>query len=741
MDKQPGSAYQSGSMQRAGDRAPAGAAFGYRMGTRFPDPAFQARAGELMVDPCGVTVDRLRYEEEQAYFNELYLLAPVGYFLVGFDSTILQANLVGADMLGIARARPGCHHFRAFIAPSFLPDFDALFSVALNSQDPQTCRLQMARAGGAAFHVTLLASADGSGQACRVVVERAEGKLAALERSEERFRRIVHSAEEGIWEIDALSCTSFVNPKMASMLGYAIEDMLDQPLVAFMDEEGKGILERNIARRQAGIAERHEFKFVRKDGQPVWTTMATNPIFDASGHYMGALALVTDITETRASTELIWQQANFDGLTGLPNRHMFMDRLKLETRKADRNAAFLALLFIDLDHFKEVNDRLGHAKGDMVLVEATRRIASCVRTTDTLARLGGDEFTVILAGLDHIGSVERIARSIVAQLSMPFDLNGEKAFLSASVGIALYPPDAKDLNDLVERADQAMYAAKNGGRNRFSYFTSDLQEAACMRQNIAADLRAAIAAQQFEILYQPIVSLQTGKVRKAEALLRWRHPTRGLLGPAEFIPFAESNGLIVEIGDWVFREVAKQLQIWQRDIDPDFQVSVNKSPVQFRRDADLYESWLAYLNDMGLPPQSIVIEITESVLLEGHEQVIERLRQYRAMGLQVALDDFGTGYSSLSHLKRFDIDYVKIDQSFVATLEDDLGDLALCEAIIVMAHKLGLKVVAEGVETKVQRALLVDAGCDYAQGYMFSHPVPAAEFEKMARGGIGRIPL
>jgi EAL domain-containing protein (putative c-di-GMP-specific phosphodiesterase class I) len=278
-----------------------------------------------------------------------------------------------------------------------------------------------------------------------------------------------------------------------------------------------------------------------------------------------------------------------------------------------------------------------------------------------------------------------------------------------------------------------MYASKSAGRNRFSYFTPDLQQAALARQEIATDLRAAIAAQQFEIVYQPIVSLADGTVRKAEALLRWRHPARGLLSPAEFIPFAESSGMIVEIGDWVFREAARQVQRWQQTIDPAFQVSVNKSPVQFRRDAALYQAWLDYLAELALPPESIVIEIAESVLLEGVDKVVERLRQYRAMGLQVALDHFGTGYSSLAHLKRFDIDYVKIDQSFVATLDSDDGELALCEAIIAMAHKLGLQVVAEGVETGLQRALLVDAGCDYAQGYGLAHPMPAAELEAMAR--------
>jgi diguanylate cyclase (GGDEF)-like protein/PAS domain S-box-containing protein len=682
---------------------------------------------------AGVTLERLRHEQEQAHYNELYLLAPSGYFLVAFDSAILQANLVGARMLGIARTRPGRQRFRSFIAAECQDAFDRFFEHALNSTLPERCQVLLRLAQQAApVEVSLMASADGSGQACRIVVEPVEGKLAALERSEERFRRIVHCADEGIWEVDALGYTTFVNPKMAALLGYPIEDMLEQPLARFMDEEGKAILERTIARRQQGVVERNELKFIRKSGADMWASVATNPIFDATGRYLGALALVSDITQQRASAERIWHQANYDELTGLPNRYMFMDRLRHEIRKADRTAAFLALLFIDLDHFKEVNDRLGHAMGDALLAEAARRIGACVRSTDTLARLGGDEFTVILSGLDRVGSVDRIAQSIIGTLAQPFKLGEESAEISASVGIALYPPDARELGDLLARADQAMYASKKAGRNRFSYFTPDLQEAALARQNIAGDLRRAITAQQFEIVYQPIISLKTGAVHKAEALLRWRHPTRGLLGPAEFIPFAETNGLIVEIGDWVFREAARQVQRWQRTIDPGFQISVNKSPVQFRRDASLYQAWLDYLRELGLPAQSIVIEINEGVLLDGVEKVVERLRQYRAMGLQVALDHFGTGYSSLSHLKRFDIDYVKIDQAFAATLEDDQGDLALCEAIIAMAHKLGLKVVAEGVETRVQRALLQDAGCDFAQGFMFGHPMPAEQFEAVA---------
>ncbi|WP_229215428.1 bifunctional diguanylate cyclase/phosphodiesterase [Duganella sp. CY15W] len=679
-------------------------------------------------------------EMEPDWFNDIYLLAPVGYFVLAPDTSILQMNVVGADLLGIARANPERLPLRQFIAPRFHEDFDRFLRRAINTTQPEQCDLQMLRhRNQQGFPVSLRASADSTGQTIRVVLELAEGKMAALERSEERFRRIVHNAEEGIWEIDAAARTSFVNPKMAQMLGYTIEEMLEQPLVAFMDEEGRTILERNIARRQQGMAERHEFKFLRKDGSDLWATLATNPIFDADGSYRGALALVSDITDTRASAELIWQQANFDALTALPNRHMFNDRLNQEMKKARRENVQLALLFIDLDDFKDINDLLGHEQGDAVLVEAARRIGLCVRSSDTVARLGGDEFTVILSGLDQVSSVDRIAQSMLTLLNRPLALGAAQPSISASVGIALFPSDAGTAEELVRSADQAMYASKQGGRNRYSYFTPDLQLAAQARQQVTLDLRSALSLEQFELHYQPIVNLQNGKVERAEALLRWRHPQRGLLAPSEFLPFAESGGLMLEIGDWVFRQAAQQARRWHEQLGAGFQVSINQSATQLRGDTALYVSWLNYATQLGLPVRSIVLEITEGVLLDGAARASERLRDLREMGLQVALDNFGTGYSSLSHLKHFGIDLLKLDHSFIQHLAHDSGDLAMCEALIVMAHKLGLRVVAEGVETAAQSGLLAMAGCDYAQGFVFAGALPPDEFTALAQRGISLL--
>ncbi|HET7775372.1 MAG TPA: EAL domain-containing protein, partial [Azospira sp.] len=456
------------------------------------------------------------------------------------------------------------------------------------------------------------------------------------------------------------------------------------------------------------------------------------PEFDLDGQINTVLAIGRDISDRLAFEATIWEQANFDALTKLPNRQMFHNRLEHEAQLSERSGRPMALMLIDLDRFKEVNDSLGHDKGDILLVEAANRISSCVRKSDTVARLGGDEFTVILSNLDEPESIERVAQSIIDKLADPFTLGSEEAFISASIGITLYPDDSQKLDVLFKNADQAMYVAKSTGRNRFSYFTPDLQEAAQTRLRLTNDLRAALAADQFQVYYQPIVDLASGEIYKAEALIRWHHPERGMVSPVHFIPLAEETGLIVPIGDWVFRQAVEQVRLWRQRFRPDFQISVNKSPVQIRHDEQVYTQWLDYLASQGMPGSSILIEITEGLLLHADPKIREKLLAFRDAGIQVSIDDFGTGYSSLAYLKRFDIDYLKIDRSFIQNLAHDSDNQALCEAIIVMAHKLGLKVVAEGVETAAQRDILLAAGCDFAQGYLYSMPVSADAFEQWA---------
>ena len=467
----------------------------------------------------------------------------------------------------------------------------------------------------------------------------------------------------------------------------------------------------------------------RKNGEVYAESLRINVIRNADGMIYQHVALFSDITEKKKSEELIWQQANFDTLTELPNRRMFRDRLAQEIKKAQRASQPLALLLIDLDRFKEVNDTLGHNIGDMLLREAARRIGDCVRATDMVARLGGDEFAVVMSGLRVFDSVERVVQGILRKLAEPYALEKEVVYVSASIGVTLYPDDANEMEGLLKNADQAMYVAKNEGRDRHSYFTPKLQQAALARLRLINDLRGALDAGQFILHFQPVVDMVTGHINKAEALLRWQHPQRGLVLPAEFIPLTEETGLILKIGDWVFKESARLVKHLRTVYDPDFQICINTSPVQFNKNGKEHATWLAHLHSMDLPAKCIIIEITEGLLLDAGPAVTNALLAFRDAGVQVAIDDFGTGYSSLSYLKKFDIDYLKIDQSFTRNLAPGSSDMALSEAIIVMAHKLGLKVVAEGVETGEQQALLAAAGCDYAQGHLFSHAVAIAELE------------
>ncbi|MES1982025.1 MAG: EAL domain-containing protein [Pseudomonadota bacterium] len=470
----------------------------------------------------------------------------------------------------------------------------------------------------------------------------------------------------------------------------------------------------------------------RKSGEDYAKWVTINTILNIEGTVHRYLALFSDITERKKSDELIWSQANYDILTGLPNRRMFQDRLEQEIKRTHRAQLQLALLLIDLDQFKEVNDTLGHAAGDTLLQAAAGRVSACVRDTDTVARLGGDEFTVILSQLNDVRQVESISKNILMQLAKPFHIEGEAVYVSASIGITIYPGDAREMEHLIKNADQAMYVSKNQGRNRSSYFTPLLQEIAQNKLRMISDLRNALDGTQFLLYYQPIVDLTNGEITKAEALVRWLQPQRGLIEPMEFISLAEETGLINEIGNWVFREAARQVKYLRTTYSEEFQISVNKSPVQFRDSGRQYNAgWLSYLEELELPGRSMVIEVTEGLLLNAESNITDKLLKYRDAGIQVAIDDFGTGYSSLAYLKKFDIDYLKIDQVFVHNLENDPDNLALCEAIIVMAHKLELKVIAEGVESIAQRDLLAAVGCDYAQGFFFSRPLPADEFKKL----------
>ena len=564
----------------------------------------------------------------------------------------------------------------------------------------------------------------------------------ALFESENQLRLLLDSAAEAIYGVDMQGACTFCNPSCVHMLGYQHADELVgkniHELIHCRHADGTSFPARDCRIYRAIL----RGEKVHVDDEMLWRADGTS--FPAEywshpqirdGMATGAVVTFLDITSRKKSEETIWKQANFDLLTGLPNRHMFRDHLLQEIRKAHRDSMRMPLLSIDLDKFKEVNDTLGYSMGDLLLVEAARRIKSCLCDIDTVARLDGDEFAVILSESDNVGSIEQVAGNLLQKLAEPFQLENEVVYVSASIGIALYPDDATGVEDLLKNADQAMHAAKDKGRNRFSYFTQAMQEEAQTRLRLGNSLRGALTGNQIMVYFQPIVELATGSINKAEALVRWQHPERGLINPAEFIPLAEETGLIFEIDDWVLRESMRWAKRWRMLYNPLLQISVNKSPTQFYKGSDEVAAWLSHLQKLELPGQSLAVEITERLLMDSSVSVVDALSALRDAGVKVSMDDFGTGYSSLSYLKKFDIDYLKIDRSFLSDMVTEPNDLALSEAIIVMAHKLGIKVIAEGVEAIKQLNLLTLAGCDYAQGYLYSRPVPPEEFEELLKKG------
>ncbi len=542
---------------------------------------------------------------------------------------------------------------------------------------------------------------------------------------------VYENSSEAMAVTDADGNIISINPAYTEITGFEPHEVIGSFCDLFKTRQASDLYESIMAAIQATGSWQGEVSYQRKNGDECVIWLTINSIYNQNETVHRRVALFSDITDRKESEEIIWKQANFDPLTGLPNRRMFMDHLEQETRKAARSHKPVVLFFLDLDLFKEINDTLGHDVGDLLLKETAHRLTHCVRDSDTVSRLGGDEFTVILSDIEDSGSVERVAQEILSKLAEPFELGLETVYVTASLGITLYPNDASDVEALLKNADQAMYAAKDLGRNRFNYFTPSMQEAARNRMQLANDLRNALNNTELEVYYQGIIDLRNQSIYKAEALLRWHHPTRGEVSPLEFIPIAEDTGMILGIGDWVFNQTMDQICRWREELQLDIQVSINKSPVQFRDEGRSISDWLVRLNERGLKGESIAIEITEGLLLDASPSVTERLLAFRDAGIQVSLDDFGTGYSSLAYLKKFDIDYLKIDRSFIQNLEKTSDDMVLCEAIIVMAHKLGIQVIAEGVETIEQSKLLSAAGCDYAQGYLYSRPVPGEEFARL----------
>jgi diguanylate cyclase (GGDEF)-like protein/PAS domain S-box-containing protein len=583
---------------------------------------------------------------------------------------------------------------------------------------------------------------DDSGKVSRVVLvsrDVTERKRAeeALRESEERKSLAVRGARLGTWDWHIPSGKVVVNERATRMLGYAPNELAPhiEAWRKLMHPEDQPRVMDLLAAHLEGRSEffEAELRLCARSGAWVWV-LNSGRVFerDAAGAPLRAAGTHLDISDRKAAEAHVEYLAHHDGLTGLPNRALLSDFMTQALAMADRDGRCLAVLFIDLDHFKTINDSLGHQIGDKLLKQVAARLRRCERRSDVLARLGGDEFVMVLNGIKDARNAANVAAKIIAALARPYRAGNQVLNTSCSIGISIYPDDGQSVHALMKNADMAMYHAKERGRNHYQFFSQEMGARADERLRLGNALRQAMERDEFVVYYQPYVELASGHVTGVEALLRWRHPELGLLSPDRFIPLAEETGMIVTIGQWVLRTACEQMQTWRAAGIECPRVAVNLSARQFRQ-IGLAQQIAATLKKTGLEATALELEITESMAMQDPERTKELLHELRAMGIGLSIDDFGTGYSSLSYLKVFPIRCLKIDRSFVDGIPRDPNDAAITRATIALAKILGLHVIAEGVETQAQQSFLRDAGCEHGQGFLFAAPGPPSEIEPLLR--------
>jgi diguanylate cyclase (GGDEF)-like protein/PAS domain S-box-containing protein len=563
----------------------------------------------------------------------------------------------------------------------------------------------------------------------------------ALKESEERYALAARGSNDGLWDWNLSANVVHFSPRWKAMLGYEEGEMGDKPEEWFdrIHDADRDRVKEEIATHQKGLTPHFEseHRVLHKEGSFRWMLSRGVAVHDASGNVSRMAGSQTDITEGKVS----------DPLTGLPNRLLFIDRVgRLVKHSKRRKDHLFAVLFLDLDGFKMINDSMGHLIGDQLLLGVAHRLEKCLRSTDTVARigetftvarLGGDEFTVLLDHIKDPSDAKRAAERMMKALAPPFILGGKEVFTSVSIGIALSNPAYEQPEDILRDADTAMYRAKSLGKARYEVFDADMRASVMARLQLETDLRHALERGEFRNFYQPIVALVSGEIAGFEALLRWQHPTRGLLGPVEFIPVAEETGLIRELGWWNLREACRQISEWRAGLiaHSNLTISVNLSAKQFLQ-PNLVEDIRKLLLELALPAEALKLEITESTVMADPSAAVEMLQQIKSLGIRLAIDDFGTGYSSLSYLHRFPLDTLKIDRSFISVMEDDGEGMEIARSIVPMANNLRLDVVAEGVETIQQVAMLKKLQCKYGQGYYFSRPLSAEGIATLLAGDL-----
>lgn len=550
----------------------------------------------------------------------------------------------------------------------------------------------------------------------------------ALKAEKQLNKTIVQSSPLAIYTRDKNGLVTGWNAACERIFGWTEAEVLGKPLPTIPPDkrdESAGLRQQLLAGQPNIQMEGQRF---RRDGSVVDLLITLSPLYDESGEIEGVLAIATDITERKAAEKRIEFLAHHDALTGLPNRRLIQARFDQAIAFANRDGRKVALVFMDLDHFKSINDTLGHAAGDAYLTEISRRLSAVVRSTDILSRQGGDEFLLVLAGLTDKEDVPPILNKLAERLREPVQVSDVELGVSMSIGVAVYPEDGNNFDELLKKADMAMYRAKQEGRNTYRFYHDGMDAGTMYRHSLRNGLQHALERGEFVLFYQPSRHLGSGRVVAVEALIRWNHPKHGLLLPVDFLSLAEESGLIVPIGNWVIREACRQLAAWRREGWEDLSVSVNLSPVQLMN-GELESYLTATLAEFELPPQLLELELTESLLVQHINRVQETLGQLKAMGLTIAIDNFGTGYSSLPHLKKLDVDKVKIDRSYIRDLATQGNDQAIVAAILQMARSLQLTTIAEGIESIESLRHLDGLQCDAGQGYYFARPMPASELE------------
>jgi diguanylate cyclase (GGDEF)-like protein/PAS domain S-box-containing protein len=661
---------------------------------------------------------------------------------------VIEWNRQAEESFGIpAREALGRPLRSTILAPGEMRAFRSMVARYRSARPTRTFRRRVetvaCRADGEQFPIEITLAPAGSVHEptfTAFVRDISERKCAEheLEQREKRFRTIVEKSWSGVVLLDGELRFSFAGSSTQHLLGYSEEELLGQSLFDFIHP-------RDVAPTQAVFAavlsgehdEAHgELRFRHKDGQWIWLEGFSQNLLHETA--VGAVVLnYRDVSQRKETEKQLEYRAYYDSLTGLPNRLLFRDRLVNSLSAAQRNRVGVSVMYLDVDHFKLVNDGLGHSFGDLLLADIARRLHASLRASDTISRIGGDEFSILLPEVTNTEAVAGVARKILDSLAKPFTVDGHDLFVTASIGVSCYPADGDDAETLLKCADAAMYRAKELGRNQAQLFTASMNERYVRRLALEQHLHHAIEREELELEYQPVYDRARRRIVSLEALLRWRDPSRGLVQPGEFIELAEETGMIIPIGEWALRTACRQLRQWHDQGVPTLRVAVNISAVQLQQ-RGLLEAVRAALDETGIPPALLQLEITESAAMQSFEQTMKILRELREMGVGIAIDDFGTGQSSLTYLKHFPIDTVKIDKEFMRDVTTDDTAAAIVSYVINLAHTLQLQVVAEGVETEEQYTFLRHYACDLMQGFLFSRPLPVADVLPFIQGAFVR---